>query len=118
MGGKVKGDGKPFLPGGEVAAVKGVGLFGGRETGVLTNGPRLRGIHGGARATHVRRQAGKGARDFQIIEVFFGVQRLDGNPFRRLSFQRLDGFFPATEFFIGECLPLLHVCHFLLRITQ
>ncbi|MPN56240.1 hypothetical protein SDC9_203926 [bioreactor metagenome] len=55
MGGKVKGDGKSFLPGGEVAAVKGVGLFGGRETSVLANGPRLRGIHGGARATHVRR---------------------------------------------------------------
>ena len=118
MCGKVKGDGKSFLSGGEVAAVKGVGLFGGRETCVLTNGPRLRGIHGGARAAHIRRQAGESTGYFQIIEVFFGVQRLDGNPFRRLSFQRLDGFFPATEFFIGECLPLLHVCHFLLRITQ
>ena len=118
MSGKVKGDGKPFLPSGEVTAVKGVGLFGGRETGVLANRPRLRGIHSGARATHVRRQTGQGARDFQIIEVRFGVQRLDDNPFRRLSFQRLNGFFPSTEFFIGECLPLLHISHFLLRITQ
>ena len=106
MGREVEGDGKPFLPRGEVAAIESVGLFGGRETGVLADGPRLGGVHGGARAANVRRQAGQGAGHFQIIKIGFGIQRLNVNALCRLFYQGIDGFFPPAELFVGERLPL------------
>ena len=106
MGREVEGDGKPFLPRGEVAAIESVGLFGGRETGVLADGPRLCGVHGGARAANERRQAGQGAGHFQIIKIGFGIQRLNVNALCRLFYQGIDGFFPSTELFVGERLPL------------
>mgnify|MGYP000042860422 CR=1 FL=1 len=118
LGREVEGDGKPFLPGGEVAAIESVGLFGGGETGVLANGPWLGGIHGGTRAANVRCQAGKRASYLQIIEVGFGIQRLDGDPFRGLMNQRVDSFLPTAQFLVGKLLPLLHVRHYLLRKTQ
>src|SRR6267142_1875566 len=38
MGGKIERDRKALLPGGEVASVEGVGIFGRREPGILPSG--------------------------------------------------------------------------------
>ena len=40
VGGEIEGDAEALLPGGEVAAVEGVGFLGGREAGILADGPR------------------------------------------------------------------------------
>src|SRR5690606_37958194 len=53
VGGQVEGDGEAALPGGEVAAVEGVALFGGAVPGILAHGPRLHGVHGGVGAAQV-----------------------------------------------------------------
>ena len=45
VGGKVEGDAQALLPHREVAAVEGVRFLGGRETGILTDGPRAACIH-------------------------------------------------------------------------
>ena len=76
------------------------------------------GIHSGTRATNVGRQTRKGTCHLQIIEIGFGIQRLDGDPFRGLLNQRVDSFLPTAQFLVGKLLPLLHVRHYLLRKTQ
>ena len=68
MGGQVEGDGKAGLPGRQIAAVKGVGLFRRRESGILPDGPGLPAIHGGIGSAQKRRQAG------------IGVQKIDTGP--------------------------------------
>ena len=40
VGGEIEGDAQALLPRGEVAAVEGVGFLGGREAGILADGPR------------------------------------------------------------------------------
>ncbi len=57
VSGQVEGNRQAFLPGGEVAAVEGVGLLGGRETRVLPDGPGPLGVHAGVRATQIGRNA-------------------------------------------------------------
>ncbi|SRN40976.1 Uncharacterised protein [Shigella flexneri] len=76
------------------------------------------GIHSGTRATNVGRQTRKGTCHLQIIEIGFGIQRLDGDPFRGLLNQRVDSFLPTAQFLVGKLLPLLLVRHYLLRKTQ
>ena len=63
VGGEIEGDGEALLPGGEVAAVEGVGFLGGREAGVLADGPRPAGVHRRVGAAGERREAGIAAVD-------------------------------------------------------
>ncbi len=58
MGRQIKGNRQTFLPGGQVAAVEGVGFFGGGETGVLAHRPRLGDVHGRIGAAQERRHSG------------------------------------------------------------
>src|SRR3569623_1884239 len=82
--GESEGDRQALLPGGEVAAVKGVRVLGGRETGILPDRPRPPGIHRRAHAAGERRearQAGIGG------HVLGGVEGLDVDPLRRVPGQ-------------------------------
>ena len=56
--GQIEGYAKALLPGGKIAAIEGVGIFGGREAGVLANRPGLHGVHGGVRPAQEWRKSG------------------------------------------------------------
>ena len=58
MGGEIEGDRETLLPGGEIAAVEGVGILGRGEPGILPNGPRLGDVHGRVGTAQERRDAG------------------------------------------------------------
>ena len=77
VGGEIEGDGQAFLTGGEIAAVEGVGILGGRETGVLADGPRPAGVHGGVGAAVERRQSGQILEVLETLEIRRVVQRFD-----------------------------------------
>jgi hypothetical protein len=69
MGRQVEGDRQALLTCGEVASVKGVGVLGGREAGVLADCPRPAGVHRGVGATKVRRDAGQAAEVIHVLDV-------------------------------------------------
>ena len=74
MGGQVEGHRQALLPGRQVSAVEGVGVLGGGESGVLADGPRLGGVHGGVWTPQVGRQSGVGVAEVQRGPVFGGVE--------------------------------------------
>ena len=59
VGGEIEGDRQALLPGGEVAAVEGVRILGGREAGILADRPRPAGVHRGIGPARERREAGQ-----------------------------------------------------------
>ena len=63
MGGEIEGDRQALLPGGEVAAVEGVRILGGREAGILADRPGPAGIHRGIGPARERREAGQAGID-------------------------------------------------------
>ena len=87
MGGEIEGDAEALLPGGEVAAVEGVGLFGGREAGILADRPRPTGVHRRIGPARERREAGEAAVD--VCGVVRAVDGLELDPFDRLARQVL-----------------------------
>ena len=78
VGGEVERHRKTLLPRCEVAAVEGVALFGGREAGVLTDGPRTHHVHRAVRAAQERGDAGRIVEVFEPFEVLFRIGALDG----------------------------------------
>ncbi len=79
VGGQVERHRKSLLPGGEVAAVEGVALLGGREARILADGPRTHHVH---RAVGAAQEGGDTCRIvevFESFEVLFGVSSLDGD---------------------------------------
>ena len=82
--GQVEGDREALLPGGEVAAVEGVGLLGGGEAGVLADRPRLGGVHRRVGPAQVRRQPGVGVQRVEALEVLGSVDRQDPDALGRL----------------------------------
>ena len=77
MGRKVESNRKPLLPGGEIAAVEGIRLFGARVARILPDGPRPLDIHGGVRAAHIRRDAGETIEAIEPGNVACAVDRRD-----------------------------------------
>ena len=61
MRGEVEGDAQPHLTGSEVATIERVAFTGGRETGILADGPGTRDIHRRVRAAKEWRNAGRKA---------------------------------------------------------
>ncbi len=103
MGGEVEGNRKALLPGGQVAAIKGVGFFRGRETGILTDCPWAACIH---RRTHTaceRRKAGKSG----VASVRTGVQWLHRNALGRMPGQVF-----ALNLFVSRFFPVVDICHY------
>ena len=80
---EVERDRHALLAGGEVAAVEGVRLLGGREAGVLPDRPRPDRVHRRLRPAHERLEAGQGVRVRQSLEVLGRVERLDLDAFGR-----------------------------------
>ncbi len=87
MGGQIEGHRHALAAGRQVAPVEGVRFLGGRETGVLANGPRPHRVHRRLRAAQVRRQAGQGVDVGQSLDIAPGVQRLDGDAVGSLPVQ-------------------------------
>ena len=58
VGGEIEGHRQALLPGGDVAAIEGVGVLRRREPGVLADGPRLGDVHGRVGPAQVGRDAG------------------------------------------------------------
>ena len=67
VGREIEGDRKALLPGGEVAAVEGVGILGRGEAGVLPDGPRLGDVHGRVGAAQIGRDAGQGVEEVEAL---------------------------------------------------
>ncbi|MPN08879.1 hypothetical protein SDC9_156165 [bioreactor metagenome] len=83
VGRQIECDRQALLACGQVAAVEGIGLGGSGETGVLTDRPRTRGVHGRIRTTQERRHTGEG---MQMIHAFVhvtAIEMLDIDLFRR-----------------------------------
>ena len=106
VGGEVERHAHSLLAGGQVATVEGVGLFGGREPGVLADGPGPIGVHGGPHAALERRDAGQRVERFEVLEVGRRVQRLDRNPFGRVPHQTAQ--VVELGFLLGQLLPIGH----------
>src|SRR3954451_20961725 len=83
MGGKVECDRKALLPGGEVAAVERVGVFGRGEAGILPDRPGLVDIHGRVGASQIGGYPRPGVEEVDAVEIGFAVGGFDGDAFRR-----------------------------------
>ena len=115
--GQVESDRDPLTAGGQRLAIEGIGFFGGRETGILTNRPGTTGVHGGLRAADVRSKTGQRVGIGQIRRIGLGIQRLDGDAFGRDPFDIGDvaagrslrcRFFPHVQIGrVGECWCVL-----------
>ncbi len=89
VGRQVERDADALPAGGERLAVEIVRGFGRRKPGVLADRPRPHRIHGGLRAAHERREPRQRVGVRQALHIGRGVQRLDGEPFRRDPVQRV-----------------------------
>ncbi len=83
MSRQIEGDGKTFLSGGQVTAIKSVGLLGRRKAGILPDRPGLAHIHRRIGAAKERRETGHRVEEGQLLKRLFIVNRRNGNPFRR-----------------------------------
>jgi hypothetical protein len=83
VGGEIEGDRQALLPGGEIAAVEGIGVLGGREAGVLPDGPWLGHVHRGIRPAKVRWDARPGIEAIETGDVFRPIYRIHRDAFRR-----------------------------------
>jgi hypothetical protein len=81
VGGEVEGHRQAHLPGGEVGPVEGVGLLGGGESGVLPDGPRLRGVHRGAWPAQEREVPRHGVEKVEALDVGARVERIQCEAF-------------------------------------
>ena len=79
MGGEVERDREALLSGREVAAIEGVGIFRGRETGILPDRPRLRDVHRRVGAAQVGRDPRIGVEEVEARDIVRAVERLHRN---------------------------------------
>jgi hypothetical protein len=79
--GEVERDRHALAASGKRLAVERVGFLGGREAGVLADGPRPGGIHGGLRAANIGRKTRQRVGVRQAVDVGAGVERLDRQAF-------------------------------------
>ena len=87
------------MTGGDIAAIKGVGLLGCRKSGILPNCPGAKSVHRCIRASQVGFDAGS------VMEMFHPLISLLG--IKRIYLDLLHGFVdPFTGLFSGLCLDL------------
>ncbi len=87
--GQVERHADALAAGGERRAVERVGVFGGREAGVLADRPRPDGVHRGLRAAEKGLEAGQRVGVRKAAGVGGGVERLDGEPVGRDPVERV-----------------------------
>ena len=90
MGGEVEGDGKALLPGRQIAPVKGVGILGRGEAGILADRPGLLHVHRRIGAAQERRQAGHPVEEIEALECAGVIDRRQRNALRRRQRFRAD----------------------------
>jgi hypothetical protein len=83
VSGQIEGDGQAFLAGGDVATVECVRIFGGGETGILADGPRLGDVHRRIWAAQVGCDPGVGVEEIEAIGVSAGIYGFHLDPFGR-----------------------------------
>ena len=101
---KIEGHGQPLLPGGEVAAVEGVGFLRRRETRILADGPGPVRIHRGTHAADIGVHAGQAAQMIQAGHILLRIEGLHRNAFRRLPHQIVQRL--AAQFLFRRSLPV------------
>ena len=77
--GKIEGDREPALARGQIAAKKCIGLFGCRETSVLTDCPRLHDVHSAVRAAQKGRNPRCIVEMVEALEVIGSIEAFDRN---------------------------------------
>ena len=82
MGREIEGDRQTFLAGREVAAIEGVGVFGGGEARVLADRPGLRDIHGWIGTAHKGRDAGETIDEAEACKILRAIEIFDLDAFR------------------------------------
>ena len=102
---QIEGHAEALLPGGQVAAVKGVTLLGRGKARVLPDGPGPGGVHGGAWPARVRRQARQPG--IEVLGVGGRVEGLEGQPLGSQAAERLGTL--AAQVFAGERFPVTQV---------
>ena len=79
VGGQIEGYREAFLARREVAAVEGVGFGGGREAGILADGPGPDGVHAAIRTTEEGGKAGYVVEVFHPLKIGFCVDGFYGD---------------------------------------
>ena len=105
---QVEGHRQTFLSGGEIAAVECVGLLGGRESGVLADGPRTHHVHRRVGAAQERGDACRVVQVLHAFEVFGRIGALDGDALGRQPRLHLSAAFRGA----AALLPACFVCQF------
>ena len=104
---QIEGDRHTFLPRSQTLAVKRIAVFSRRETGILPDGPRPPCIHRAARATRIGRNSGHSAKVLNPVQIVRCINRLNGDPLRRIPRQIIER--AATEFFFSEGFPIVRI---------
>ena len=100
---QIEGHRQPFLPRRQIAAIERVRRLGGGKPRILADRPRPPRIHAGP---HPAREGGKTGQAGVRRHIRRGVQRLDGNPLRRLPIEVF-----AAGFLGGGGLPFFQIAH-------
>ncbi|CAB4346808.1 unannotated protein [freshwater metagenome] len=103
VGGEIEGDRQAHLAGSEVASIKRVRLFGGRESGVLADRPRAIRVHRRSHATGVGGEARQCVDIAERLEIGSRVDRFYGDAFGGLPYEI--GGIGALEVFGGRIGP-------------
>jgi hypothetical protein len=104
---QIKGYGQTRLSRGKILPVEFIGFLRRGKSRVLADGPGLIGVHGGRGPPQIGRQTGKGVDGVQAFQIFGRINGLDGDAFRRLPVERLQGL--ALELPEGGFFPFLHL---------
>ena len=97
MGREIESDGESLLAGGEIGAIEGVRLLGGRKAGVLAHRPRLVDIHRGIGPAQIGRKARPVVRQIEPGAVGGAVERLDVDSLGRRPHACLVAFRASAE---------------------
>ena len=116
---QIEGHRNTLLPGGQRAAVKGVGFLSRRKTCILPDRPRTARVHRRLHAARKRSFAGNAAEMLQPVHVVGGIERLYVDPLQRLPRQIIKA--ASAQFARGQFLPaclgvLLVGCHMLVLL--
>ena len=116
MGGEIEGDRQALLPGGEVAAIEGVGVLRRGEAGILPDGPGLVDIHGRVGAAQIGRDARPGLEEIEAFEIGLAIGRLDRNALGRQPRLGLAGGRCGRDRLKGDIGEIRNAAHALLSL--
>ena len=101
---QVEGHRQTLLSGGEVAAVECVGLLGGRESGILADGPRTHHVHRRIGSAEERGDTCGIVQVLHSFEVFGRIGSLDGNALGRQPRLHMSAAFRGAAALLLACV--------------